>query len=490
VFADANFQFVTAQCAIPATVDFINLSSGAVSYEWDFGDGSPISTLAQPQHTYATSGTYQVSLIAADSNTCNGKDTFYLSVFVPPPLLLSVSPSDTLCAGGSSNVNCSGSNSPTFVWSPAAGLSNPNIANPVATPSQSTTYTVIATDTNGCVDTQTVYIHVHPKPAASFSESFVPCTIPVTVNALNTSSGTSTFSWTFSDGGSAVTTDAQHVFTASGYYTLTLIAHDETGCGFDDTASVTIYLPPPAVITATGSDSICTGQSIPVSASGGATYLWSPPLSVDNPTSPNPNAFPEITTNYFVIGTDTNGCSDTAMLSIYVFPPASLDAGVDEIFDFAIGSPTLNPSIPGNGTFFWSPTTGLSCTNCLNPVATPEVTTTYYLTFTDIYGCTYVDSVTVYVSPSLFIPNAFTNNADGFNDYFQVFARNLSKFEIQVFNRWGQLIFESTDPTQLWDGTYKGIKCEIGVYVWKVTYADQINPNDSKIKFGHVTLLR
>ncbi|MFI5204563.1 MAG: gliding motility-associated C-terminal domain-containing protein, partial [Flavobacteriales bacterium] len=175
---------------------------------------------------------------------------------------------------------------------------------------------------------------------------------------------------------------------------------------------------------------------------------------------------------------------------IYVFPPASLDSGPDMIFDFVDGSPTLTPTIPVNGTFFWSPATGLSCTNCANPVATPETTTTYYLTFTDVFGCVYVDSVTVYVAPSLFIPNAFTGNNDGLNDYFQVFARNLSYFEIQVFNRWGQLIFESTDANQLWDGNYKGIKCPIGVYVWKVTFADQITPDAKKTKFGHVTLLR
>lgn len=490
VIADAAFQFATSNCQIPAVVDFINLSSGAATYEWDFGDGSPISTLAQPSHTYATHGTYQVSLIAADSNTCNGKDTFYLSIFIPQPLVVSVTPSDTICPGASTIIGAAGGNGATFVWTPPTGLSDSTSANPVATPAQSTTYMVVATDTNSCADTQFVYVHVHSTPAAAFINQFTPCSIPAVVNMVNGSSGTSTFTWYCGDGDSATTTDVQHSYTSAGTYTITIIAHDENGCGNNDTATATIFLPPPAQIIASGSDTVCYNEFGQLSVSGGISYVWSPPTGLTDPFSSNPMANNVGTISYSVAGTDSNGCIGYDSATLYVFPAYTIDAGNDLIYDFVTGSPVFSPNVPDSGTFYWTPSTGLSCITCLNPEATPDFTTTYHLIYTDQYGCMYDDSMTVYVSPSLFIPNAFTANTDGTNDFFQIFARNLSYFEVQIFNRWGQLIYESTDHMATWNGTYKGIKCPEGVYVWKVTYADQIMPDARQIKFGHVTLIR
>jgi gliding motility-associated-like protein len=291
------------------------------------------------------------------------------------------------------------------------------------------------------------------------------------------------------DGITVSATDISHIFTIPGTYTITLIAVDTSSCGFSDTSSVQIFLPPPAQATAWGSDTVCLGNPIPLFASGGATYSWSPPGDFQNPNVQNPSALPSHNTTYVVTVTDTNGCSDTAHVSAYVYPVQYIDAGNDLVYDIGQG-PLLHPSIPTGGTYYWTPPAGLSCTNCLNPEATPEVSTTYYLYYTDASGCPYVDSVTVLVTPSVYIPNAFTPNGDGINDFFMPIIRNLQTFTIDVFDRWGEIIFSSSDMNTMWDGTHKGIKVKTDVYVWKIRFTSDIDPYSIHERTGHVTLLR
>jgi gliding motility-associated-like protein len=486
IIANALFSLVSNNCQIPATVNFTNQSVGAISYYWDFGDGTN-SVAVNPTHTYAASGTYNVILIALDSNTCNAVDTANMTVFIPAPLSITISPSDTICIGGQASLTANGALN--YTWTPAGTLIDPNTSTPTASPGSSTTYTVIATDVNGCIDTATVYVHVLANVSADFTNSFTPCTIPLDVSFLNQSQGGVNYFWDFGNGFTSVNPDDLITYTAPGTYTITLVAIDSNSCNFSDTAVQVIFIPPPANVSVTPGDTICTGTSLPATASGGDTYIWIPSNTVSNPTSPSPILSPGSTTDYLVIGTDTNGCSDTALLTVHVFPPASIDAGPDIILDVG-DAPILNPSIPGNGIFYWTPSTGLSCTNCPNPTAIPETNTWYYLYYIDNYGCTYVDSMLVLVTPSVFVPNAFTPNGDPMNDYFQPVVRNLSYYEFYIFDRWGELIFHSTDSNEGWDGRYEGLNCPIGVYVWKIRYSDYITPDEVREKIGHVTIVR
>ncbi|MFZ5551935.1 MAG: PKD domain-containing protein [Bacteroidota bacterium] len=489
IIAEADFVFQSNICALPVTVSFDNQSVGAISYYWDFDDGDT-STLENPTHVFQNPGTYQVALVALDSNTCNGADTAYIDIFIPGPLSVTISPFDTICQGDTTQISVTAAGGQSYQWSPATGLSSTTVANPFANPPSSTLYTVIAIDTNGCADTASVLVEVLPFVSANFTPNFTPCSIPVTVDFLNGSTNGVNYIWDFDDGGAGSTqTDAQYTYNVSGTYTITLIAIDSNSCNFSDTVAVDIFLPPPASITVSGGDTICVGQSTPASASGGVSYSWSPSVWVDDPSSPNPNLSPGASTNFQVIAIDSNGCADTGYVQVDVYPPASIDAGPDQLLDVG-DTPVLTPTIPTNGTFYWSPPYGLSCTNCANPVATPETSTTYYLTFTDLYGCTYTDSLIVLVTPSVFIPNAFTPNGHGPNEIFKPIVRNLSYYEFYIFNRWGELIFHTTDTEAGWDGTYKGAKCPVDVYVWKIKYSDYLNEDEVTKKYGHVTLVR
>ena len=155
-------------------------------------------------------------------------------------------------------------------------------------------------------------------------------------------------------------------------------------------------------------------------------------------------------------------------------------------------STTFNPTIgaaPGSN-IVWSPDFDLTCTACADPTANPNVTTKYTITVTDGAGCKISDSLTVNVtSTGLLIPTGFSPNGDGVNDVFHVLNKNLVKLDLAVFDRWGVKVYETTDWTVGWDGTFKGMKQEIGTYVWECSY-QLIGESELKSAKGNVTLLR
>lgn len=169
----------------------------------------------------------------------------------------------------------------------------------------------------------------------------------------------------------------------------------------------------------------------------------------------------------------------------------TVDAGPD--VDLTLGqSTTFNPATTATTvqSYSWSPDETLTCAGCANPDASPTLTTQYFLTVEDEAGCKVSDSLTVKVSsPELLIPTAFSPNGDGVNDKFRVLNKDVSKLNLQVFNRWGEKVFETSDPLDGWDGIYKGFEQELGVYVWKCEYLLN-GQSKTKIAKGNVTLMR
>ena len=147
----------------------------------------------------------------------------------------------------------------------------------------------------------------------------------------------------------------------------------------------------------------------------------------------------------------------------------------------------------GQETYNWTPDYHLNCTACQSPVATPYVTMVYTLLATDTNGCYGYDTVTITVIPlhDIFIPNAFTPNGDGNNDYFSIYGKLnlLVFFEARIFDRWGEKVFESNNPYFTWDGTYHGVAETPGVFVYtmKATFIDGYSRTDYK---GSVTLIK
>ena len=123
----------------------------------------------------------------------------------------------------------------------------------------------------------------------------------------------------------------------------------------------------------------------------------------------------------------------------------------------------------GGATYSWAPSTGLSCSNCQNPIASPTVTTIYTLTVTDANGCTDSDTVTVFVDIAcgeVYAPNAFSPNADNQNDVYYVRGNCVKYLDFQIYNRWGEKVFYTADVANGWDGTWRGKPCEAAVFTY------------------------
>ena len=136
----------------------------------------------------------------------------------------------------------------------------------------------------------------------------------------------------------------------------------------------------------------------------------------------------------------------------------------------------------------WEPDYMLSCTFCNNSAAIVPSSITYYATIANQYGCVAKDSVEIKVTPTIYIPNSFSPNGSGINDVFKPEYSGYVEIELLIFNRWGENIFRTNELGVGWNGTYKNVNCELGVYTYKLIATD-INSKTIE-KVGHVTLLR
>ena len=226
---------------------------------------------------------------------------------------------------------------------------------------------------------------------------------------------------------------------------------------------------------------ICPGETVVLSAGGVSTYgpniVWS-----TGETGTSISITPQQTTFVIVSISDHNLCLDNYNMQILVSVPVVV---VTANPDTAITPPAtvqLNCNTQPGWTYLWAPPTGLSNPTIANPVASPLQTTTYCVTVTDSSGCTASACITVEVT---FVPdvdtlldidiaNTFTPNGDGANDFFTLFGKNVASFSFQIFNRWGQLVYETqqladlNDLSKGWNGTYRGADQSAGVYVWQL----------------------
>jgi gliding motility-associated-like protein len=196
-------------------------------------------------------------------------------------------------------------------------------------------------------------------------------------------------------------------------------------------------------------------------------------------------------TIFTTVLTAANGWDSLVTNALTVYPLPDVDAGSD-IITIILGD-TVQLNASGALSYVWSPTEGLSCSNCASPLASPQETTIYTVTGTDSLGCTKTDSVRVEVDiicKEAFIPTIFSPNGKGpqANETFCVFSDCVEQFKLVIHNRWGERIFESEDIGSCWDGTYKGAEVPTGVYAFNM-YLRQI---DGKVlnKTGLISLYR
>jgi gliding motility-associated-like protein len=262
-------------------------------------------------------------------------------------------------------------------------------------------------------------------------------------------------------------------------------------CQSTDSVNVRVAPYPPA---AAGADTtICFGDVAQLHASGGTIYTWSPAFYLNRADIPNPTSNPNVSIQYIVTVRDTLGCpkpvTDTVVVRVY--PRIFADAGPRDT-SIVLGQALL---LSGSGApfYLWSPPTALSNPNIKNPVAinlTQDIN--YVLKAFTAAGCFATDTISVRVykiKAGLYVPNAFTPGGDGLNDVFMPIPIGMKRINyFKVFNRWGQLMFSTTEQMKGWDGRYKGVPQDPAVYVWIVEGVDYA---DNKITDkGTMTLIR
>lgn len=485
----------------PMPVVFTDTSGASIaSWQWDFGEGDPPITVLGPvaTNTYNTPGVYDVQLVITTTFGC--VDTILLEDYINvggPYAEFSVL-DDTLCIGENAEFLIDSTlNVLRYNWDFGDGkdsTTSGSIDSLIHFYGQTGMIIprMIYVDSSGlCPKFHEDTLFMHEVSTWFTLDDDEGCA-PHPVQFTDSTVGANLWAWSMGNGSNSSNPNPSTTYDLAGNYPVTLIAiNDSTGCKDTTIRNITVFPPPDPQIT--GPDHICLGEWVDLTGSGGITYSWTPAGLFSNPNDPNTSLWLTSSDTIGLVVSDANGCIDTAKKSIFVqFPPSFTIAKDTTIFRGMSVDLWINSLATGNLVAQWSPSTGLSCDDCLYPVASPNLTTNYAIHLSDSYGCFSLDTnllINVIAEQELHIPNAFTPNGDSKNDVLYVVPYGMERLNyFRVFDRWGELLFESTDFNHGWDGTHKGKGSPIGVYPYTVMAEGY--DGVKKYRHGFAVLLR
>jgi hypothetical protein len=373
----------------------VQLSGGTgLIYSWAPATGLSSTTIANP--IASPTVTTQYTLTVSDGSE-SSTSTVLVTVNPLPTITFTSNPVGFgICPGGQTTLTASGAN--TYSWSPATSLNTNTGATVIASPTVATTYSVVGTNTNSCVNTQTVAVTINPLPTITVSSNPSNFAICSSGQATLTASGANTYAWSPNSGLNSTTgaTVTANPSVTTGY---TVIGTGSNNCV--NTQTLTLTVNPNPVLTVSGSPgfTICKNLTTTLTASGANSYAWSPATNLSSSNTAIVIASPTVSTNYTVSGT-TGSCSSNTIVPIIVVSPLLANAGGPALMVVGSTSVTLggNPSASG-GTqpynYTWTPNQFLSSNTIANPVASPTNTLTYILNVRDVNGCLASDTVAV-----------------------------------------------------------------------------------------------
>jgi gliding motility-associated-like protein len=232
---------------------------------------------------------------------------------------------------------------------------------------------------------------------------------------------------------------------------------------------------------------VCVGQKVTLSGAGGNTIRWSPSIGLNANEGSRVVAGPTISTIYTVEVSQGGYCAVTKTVEVLVFPRPNVIAGNDTSYNV---NEAIFVSALSSDPVRWTSGEGISCRNCAVTQVYPSRSGCYVVEVTNEYGCTASDQVCLEIREdfSIYVPNSFTPNGDGLNDVFLVFGENISNVNLEIFDRWGELLFVSYDQFRGWDGTFKGEKCKPDAYTYRLRY--QGLDRKTYERTGHVQIVR
>ncbi len=517
----ADFSY-TGQCqSVP--VDFTDettISSGSIaSWDWDFDDASPNSSLENPSHLYAAAGFYNVTLTVTSDQGCTDDTTITIEVL--SSAVADFSFADNICEDIDALFNdlstvASGAIS-TWEWnfgdgSPLSGIEDPSHTYPGAG-----TYTVTLVVSAGsplCADTMVQTITLQPLPIASFTVADV-CqdTDAAFFDATTITSGTYSSNWDFDDAGTSTLASPTHTYASAGLYNVTLTITSTTYlCTDVVTLPVNIWEMPTAVIN----------SDPPIICNPGCVNFYDGSFSATTAinvwnwdfegggtsTSQNPTPCYEhqsdYTEYYNVTLTVWNsvGCSDMTSAIDYVAvepTPVAEFTYSPQLITIEDTRVSFTNSSEKASTYLWNFSDDSPLSTVTNPEHIfPEVPESYLVELKAYSASgTCKDSISKLIIIKdviiFYVPNVFTPDGDEYNETFQpIFVSGYDPYEFHmaIFNRWGEIIFETFDAKRGWDGTYgsRGL-VQDGTYVWAIEFRETMSDKKHKHK-GHVTILK
>ena len=356
-------------------------ATGGLNYSW-----SPTDSLSNSLNDITQAFpiiTTEYIVTVTDTNGCVQSDSILVTVNELP--IGDVVEDVAICIGDSTQLNATGGD--TYVWTPSTSLSDPNIAGPWAAAIVTTNYSVEITDVNGCTDSEIVLVTVNNLPTINAGNDIQIC-IGDTTQLLVT--GGDTYLWT-PETGLSNDTSSNPTVTINDTAEYIVIGSDVNGCINADTVSVIIN---PFPIVSAGNDvNICIGDTTQLTATGGESYNWTNGVFLDDNLIFNPNATPDTTMEFIVTVTDSNTCINTDSVIVNVFI-------IETISDQTIClKDSVQLDVYGSiGTAYtWTPSTYLSDPNIANPYSIAQADITYYVSVSDVQGCSDQDSVVITV---------------------------------------------------------------------------------------------
>jgi len=484
-------------------------SDGGI-YQWQ-GEGITDPNQQIQMVSPMSTGLYTVTVI--NEKGCQNTDSVLVMVLANP--IADAGADVSICQGKTAQLNANVAAGLNITWTPGfPKLDNPSISNPNILTAENTTFTL--TVSNGtCSASDDVNVNFFDGVGLTISQDTAIC---LGDTATITVSGADSYVWTPNISGMCQNTDCSTI-KVSPTSSLHLSVKGMTIAGCTDTIGVNVTIIEDTLFTNTALN-ICNGSSVilfgqTVNTAGtycdtiehaagcyevkcinvslldsisvtdtaqicaGSSYLFGNQTLTESGT-------------YCIDTVSSTGCDSLYCLTLTVLPSPSISIAPTEGF-IKIGD-SLQLEVMGNNiSAIWSPNEAISCTECLNPIVSPSQTMWYYVQATDQNGCQSIDSILVSVQTlcdlDVEIPNAFTPNNDGTNDFFRIanLSPNLENVHIDVFSRWGKKVFSGKGNSG-WDGKYKGKELPADAYVYLIVL-DCAGGEKKKLK-GDVTLLR
>ncbi|MES2762721.1 MAG: gliding motility-associated C-terminal domain-containing protein [Bacteroidota bacterium] len=487
--ASANSQSICASggsVTLTPTITGVG-NGGPYTYSWsNSATTSSISVAAG-----SVPGTTTLTLTISDGCTIPSATAVFTIVTTTAPSVSSFNVIQPFCNGdatGTIAANLSGGSAPfSFIWSPTITQTTQTV-----TAIAAGTYSVNVTDIAGCTTSSVVNVS---QPSAITLTTTANATICAGTSMMlnaSPSGGTPGYSYVWNPG-NTTTPQALANPTASTVYTCEVM--DAHGCIQSQTTAVTVK----PVLTATGvASAMCMGDSLLLTPTitspgngGPYTYSWS-----NGATTSATMVYGTLPTSTNYTLTISDGCtvpSATAVFTIATNPPPTANITADSLVGYAPLAVHFTDLGTGGNTFSWNFGNGSTSTSQQPPAQTYQTGGTYQVIYssTSSSGCVAYDTLSILVIdviPQIIVPNVFTPNGDKANDFFAVSGINVTSFECSVFNRWGKLVFTSSDIKNAWDGKINGNSADEGTYFFIIKAGGSVG-EDIKQQ-GYVTLFR